>query len=323
MQLFLKKKQKYKAASVGFLILLGVSVMLIYNLILLADLMHKEEVSPNASLADAPPTDLRIAFIGDSISRHHYQSLAYFLQWGRWNEDFSLQRVAPIYNTNGKRDDVLYNNTTRLIIGDQCDCFPGDEGSKRKWAYLKTYAHNRYFLHDDNLLVYIAKMGDMALARGHWDVTDVHQSHELAVGPEPYTWQYDWDKVIRHHLANLRPKPEYVVLNAGLWRHNDLTKQRVRQGIQQALKDTNMTGIYRTTTFMVGQNYTDDPNDYHHGNDGDMCRDIQFCMNVSWTAGLASEYYVDSAHFVDSVNNKMAMQLLELIAELKKDKQSN
>lgn len=47
MQLFLKKKQKYKAASVGFLILLGVSVMLIYNLILLADLMHKEEVSPN------------------------------------------------------------------------------------------------------------------------------------------------------------------------------------------------------------------------------------------------------------------------------------
>mmetsp|Transcript_57098 Transcript_57098/g.139127 ORF Transcript_57098/g.139127 Transcript_57098/m.139127 type:complete len:170 (-) Transcript_57098:278-787(-) len=77
------------------------------------------------------------------------------------------------------------------------------------------------------------------------------QSSELGSdfynGDFNFTWNYGWRDIIRHHIANLEPKPSYLVLNTGLWPHDLRLKKKLRE-IHQALDDTGIVGICKTTT---------------------------------------------------------------------------
>jgi hypothetical protein len=50
-------------------------------------------------------------------------------------------------------------------------------------------------------------------------------------------------------ISTSSDRPEYLVFNAGL-HHHDLHDPKVHRDIKEALRKANITGIYRTTTFM-------------------------------------------------------------------------
>jgi hypothetical protein len=132
----------------------------------------------------------------------------------------------------------------------------------------------------------------------------------------PPDWSYDWASLITEHISKLKPKPKYLVFNAGHW-HHDLGEAAVRGSIEQALNATDIVGIYKTTTFSDGD---DDPATFarKHDHDAHVCKSMQNrCIDVSWTNNLSGPvHYFDAKHFRSHVNTAMNMQLLNLLNEL-------
>jgi hypothetical protein len=153
-------------------------------------------------------------------------------------------------------------------------------------------------------------------ASGHWSHKDVHSKHNISdVFIQP-AWSYDWASLITEHISKLRPKPKYLVFNAGLW-HHDLGDAAVRESIEHALNATDIVGIYKTTTFQDGDG---DPDTFarQHDHDAHVCKSMQNrCIDVSWTKNLSGpEHYWDRGHFRSHVYTAMNMQLLNLLVEL-------
>jgi hypothetical protein len=136
--------------------------------------------------------------------------------------------------------------------------------------------------------------------------------------PHPSVWSYNWTDLITQYIAMLPYKPDYVIFNAGIWGH-DLSKQHIRKSIVTALRDSNMTGIFKTTT-------TPDTNESHTQNrkgshDATMCKAMEGrCLNLSWTESLqGKENYWDNWHFQPHVYEKMNKQLFDMIDELEEE----
>lgn len=124
-------------------------------------------------------------------------------------------------------------------------------------------------------------------------------------------WLYDWAGTIRY-LGSLAVPPKYVVINAGVWPH-DLENATVRESIADALRETGMIGIYRTTTMDRGSEF--EWQEYRH--DWDMCALLDRCMNVSWTGALhGRKHYNDKFHFRAHVNQQFNEQLLDILRDL-------
>jgi hypothetical protein len=51
---------------------------------ILSDPAEDAGIAHTMSLTRPRPRNLRLAFLGDSVTRYQYLSLAYFLRWGRW-----------------------------------------------------------------------------------------------------------------------------------------------------------------------------------------------------------------------------------------------
>jgi hypothetical protein len=122
-------------------------------------------------------------------------------------------------------------------------------------------------------------------------------------------WTYQWDSLIRRHLALLDPKPTHVVFNEGLWAGLNNYSYKI---IQQALNDTNMTGIYKTTT-KRSKEQTPDLNDF----DAAGCEMFE-CLNLSWSYVLVMwPYYFDyGTHFTSQVYTLFNQQLLRILNDL-------
>ena len=275
-------------------------------------LIYRENVSvPDSGVL----RNLRLAMIGDSITRYQYLSLAYFAHNHRWVQDTDKPNILGSPR-QWKSWEESNNYTMTQIVGgtskERCNCHrpPGK-------INLQTYFTNRYFqdVETKNYLTLITKTGRPE-AHGHWDPRTVYQDdfsfHEQQQQQVPAThqnfrWRYStWSEIITNHLALLNPKPRYVVLNAGIWKQNDLTPPVFRE-IRQALDDHNMVGIYKTTTRRSWENYT---NSQLHDHEG--CRILHACLNLSWTGSLKFRgNYWDPVHFL--AHTKFNRQLLNLI----------
>jgi hypothetical protein len=135
---------------------------------------------------------------------------------------------------------------------------------------------------------------------------------DFSHGNFKYIWEYDWADTIRYHIAKLEPKPRYLIFNAGIWPH-DLTDAEVVREIRQALDDTGMVGIYKTTTASRGANIAGNnlsPYEQH------ACKIFQYCLNLSWTEDVPYDQYWDRLHFVARPYNRMNEQLLDLLKEI-------
>jgi hypothetical protein len=141
-----------------------------------------------------------------------------------------------------------------------------------------------------------------------------------------FTWAGDWEYVIRSHLALLRPKPRYVVFNAGLWGH-DFDNNYTLPSIRRALDDHGMIGIYKTTHFVLGANVTatrTSTDGYYEyplsPYEATACQLLHYCWDLSWTGRYVndSSVYVDGKHFGTTVNSKLASELLDLLRNISK-----
>jgi len=170
----------------------------------------------------------------------------------------------------------------------------------------------------NNYVTMIAKFGKFE-AHGHWSPLDVYepQIHTNLSSPNrldrvtPYLWRFNWTQIIRHHLAYLQPKPNYVVINAGMWAHdlNNVTLPAIRQ----ALDDTGMIGIYRTTTKTLEDTSTE-----LMPHDAEACQWIHYCHDVSWTGNVTDpSEYSDLKHFRANMNRIIGQQLLDLLQHIR------
>ena len=257
-------------------------------------------------------SDVNIAFMGDSITRYQYLSLVHYAHTGSWpeervNHDISNEKTFHSWND-------FYNYSTSLFDTKlKCDCFHPEN------TFYEQIVENRYYRDTTkNLyLTFIQKFGDIH-AKGYLNARDVYN----ATIP-PYTnytnqalaWEYNWVETIRDHIAKLHPKPDYLVLNAGLWA-NHFHNFSELQTIRQALDDANIVGIFRTTT--RGSKYF---NASLSGSDQLACQVFQYCLDITaYTASLHQTYYErnywDANHFAAHVNKKLNEMFLHFLTNL-------
>jgi hypothetical protein len=169
----------------------------------------------------------------------------------------------------------------------------------------------------------------MLPAQGHWhpyQITGLFNdtlTRPIHTKQSPFAWSHNWHNLIVHHIAELKPKPDYLVMNAGIWMH-DLADLRVRQSIVDALDVTNITGIWKTTTTAIDNLDHNDMEPPPKVTDAFMCELMQDrCLNMSWTEELwGLEHYWDGWHFYPHVYQRANEQLLTLLGELEKEKEN-
>jgi hypothetical protein len=239
---------------------------------------------------DDRPRNLRLAFVGDSLTRYMYLSLGYYLKHGEWApRGHQLLEKVKDPDPNAWNDWLAYSND-ELQPHEDCDCY-------RYWTHpFKWYRHceNRYFRDEDrgNYVTFITKFGGNPF-HGHWNASTVfskQQRHERNTTIRSYNWWYpSWADLTDQYISQLSSKPDYMIFNQGHWRAHELRDRAVLDSLKTSLTKAGIIGIYRTTYFP--------------------------CLNVSWTAWTPPEDYVDDVHFKADINNRMSQQLLEFLKE--------
>jgi hypothetical protein len=272
---------------------------------------------PTANNNSSRIQNLRMAFVGDSLTRYQYLSFVHYLKTGRWIENEDVPNV--IHGTGGMKWTQFFLYMQKLLNGtENCDCHRPD-GNYRAVKRLHVICENRYYRHIErnNYISLIAKFG-AAEAHGHWDPSQVYNSHHAVnltspdVRGKAFAWRFhNWQDIIRIHLAKLDPKPKIVVFNAGMWPH-DLHNVSNVHAIRRALDEHGMVGIYKTTTKIKADNSTSiDPYEIK------ACEILHHCLDMSWTGTLSNNTdYNDEKHFSASVNRRFNEQLINLLHKI-------
>jgi hypothetical protein len=252
--------------------------------------------------------NLRLAFIGDSVTRHQYISLVCYLHTGRWIEN--TDNPSPLNEIGFGSFQNFFSFSSDTVLGstESCDCFRAMPFSP--WHVFE----NRYYAENDNYISIFLKLGEIP-SQGHWEpgtVYDVNRTHfENATDYVPPLWQYNWQDLILHHIAKLEPKPDVLVMNAGLW-SNDLVPE-VFEAIRNVSDSVGIKAIYSTTT----KTFTEtDTNLLPHDVNG--CKFLEYCLDHSWTGNVSKddEHYRDNLHFRAGVNRVLVEQLLDLLVTI-------
>ena len=257
---------------------------------------------------DPRPTGLRLFILGDSLSRYQHISLTYFLRTGRWITPDTDPN--PVNEKTYKDWERFYSETT--VNGFEiCDCY-------RKRGDFETNIENRYFYEPsrDNMVVYAQCFFKM---RGREDpamvMAKVNNRSEYVFHNNKtnnLTWEYsDWADTIKYHAAKLAPKPQYALLNGGIWQ-NAFRDKDTRERLIRALNETGISGIWRTTTYQrdhsLPLNAEADP----------LVQELfrksgHRVLDASWTENLDAAHYWDPLHFLEPVYRVMSEDLLSLI----------
>jgi len=262
--------------------------------------------------------NLHIVYIGDSVSRYQYISLVHYFHTGHWLNDSTLLLHAGHFPGHGGYPG-LFNYTNHYFSGRlRCDCF------RRGRKLVKSHYENKYWRDDcrNNTLTYIGKFSDRPI-QGHWDAWTVYQEKPASLDVDtklPPVWQFNesWADAVVHHVQQLRPKPNYVYFNAGLWRPSGLNRTQFND-LVHAVRAADMIPIFRTTTKSHESRMY--PNDF----DQEVCPHVAnyttsgtyWCHNMTWTKQLlpwGDAAFQDPAHFRPSINTLFNQQLLELIS---------
>ena len=260
--------------------------------------------------------DFGIVLMGDSITRYQYLSLVYFLRWGTW---FDPRKMHPhlvqerSYETplHGETWLEFYWQTNRMVAPyESCDCYR--PMGKFNGRTMDQTCENRYY-HDPerNITVtYLQAFGSVP-QHGHLDPASA-LAHPILPPQQytPYTWEYKgWHDTVRHHIAQLEPKPQYAVLNAGLWNNIFLSNDTARSDLREALISANIKGIWKTTT--TDLNGGQPP--HQSALDALMCDEMDGCLNLTWTKDLNPSLYWDKVHMYEPCYRKINEQMLQLI----------
>jgi hypothetical protein len=260
------------------------------------------------------PRGLHLVMMGDSVTRYQCISLMHYLHTGSWiNDSFSEKnsllwiKTFPSYNHHYQYAAQYFGTAL------QCDCYRTFDPQ-----IIMSNVFDNWYWHDtcrNNSLSCIAQYGKYPLG-GHWlpsQISDgtIHLQTNYSIHPMPLppVWQYNWSDTIRYHVAKLRPHPQYVVINSGLWGSHQLKNRFIFRTIQQALHDNHMIGIYKTTTKL-----RHDTSTQLKAHDKIGCALMDHCLDVSWTGTLTNASdYMDDRHFPSHINTLFNLQLLQLL----------
>lgn len=288
-----------------------------------------------ASTNDERPRDLHIAFVGDSVTRYMYLDLVYYLHTNQWVADSDAPNIL-----NAKQfpswNDHYYASNMALRPNEECDCFRNNPSNGTAIDKEETI-ENRYYrdIERNNHVTFIEVFGGYS-AHGHWKPNNIfldknqQQHREMdfdKLQSDPFVWRYDWPGLIREYLNNLEPKPDYLVFNEGLWIEHELNDAEVRHSIKDALDDTGITGIYKTTTLPnINSGLAKrSAGIVFNRHDDAMCELIGNVLDLTWTKDLGDEHYWDGVHFKPHVNRGMNKELLDFLQHMndKKNQPSN
>jgi hypothetical protein len=140
-------------------------------------LLDKIPISPSQFLNERP-RGLRLAFVGDSVTRYQAINLMYYLYSGHWYPDNVKPSIVAkddydTFAANDTTDDTtwnLYFNYTSHQLGEAegyhwCDCY-------RTGLEVSRSFENRYFrdVRHDNYVYFVTKFGKRK-SRGRWYVS--------------------------------------------------------------------------------------------------------------------------------------------------------
>jgi hypothetical protein len=151
------------------------------------------------------------------------------------------------------------------------------------------------------LNIYFQPMGHKILRQFSIEyptLRSLSMSAVLLLYPTLRTWSYsDWSDVVLHHLQEL--SITHVLINGGLWR-NKWSDTIEQQSFMKALEATNMTGIWRTTTYNSERVLREpDTNDAMVKLFTERASGNTAVLDVSWTKDMITSFYWDGMHFSD------------------------
>lgn len=252
---------------------------------------------------------LNIAFIGDSLTRYQYLSLANYAKGGKYipNE----VRPNPMLEKTFRSWKTFYGYTNRLLQPyEVCDCNRPD-----RWNVAMVY-ENRYYLDSKARisLTYIQAFGD-AHIHGHFAAEDIHKANfTIADVSNPRThrllppkWTYDWPSALAY-ISKLQPRPTHVLMNAGYWR-NSFGNPAFRQRVISAAKKFGFVVIWKTTNF--GNRHRLDRRVIDA--DRAMCQLADICLDLEWTIKVDPKLYWDDKHFYPVIYQAINEHMLSLL----------
>lgn len=285
-------------------------------------------VAQNLKLIRPRPRNLRLVFVGDSLTRYQYLSLAYFLKFGRWMDPSTTPNLVNSHSFHHPNhpdqdwNEFFLQSNRMLYPYEACDCLRDSKISLER----------RYF-HDpdrNNSVVFINLNGNETTLTnrgyvGRWNAADIFSSFErhvhqpLLADPNDWTnkdrddfvaaWEYDtWGDVIRHHVAGLHlGKDTAVVLNAGLHPHSTHVDD---------LADSvaPVRGLWKTTSYTQHEVEQQAPVRLRY-TDQVMCRRLE-CLDLSWTLRVKPELYFDQYHLKEPVYRILNEDLLRQLGML-------
>ena len=284
------------------------------------------------------PTNLNILFLGDSILRYQYLSLAHFLAYGKWVQNDENPNLLIKHTHGGSADFFNFTYTKLFPYEFLCDCFRFEKDSEYGWHdFLNNYAlENRYFYDParNNSVVYLQKFGNWP-HHSTYNVSDVnhmrnerilfddnskngedrgaHQGQKKLVtdGKEIHQVINDrsWANFITDFVCKLDPKPSLVFYNQGLWPHKGFDRPDTQNEILTAFKSCDIKSVYKTTTRRKDDKSTDVQN-----YEKEICAKSDYCFDRSWTGLVPEELYQDNTHFMPIVNNWINVLLMDFLS---------
>jgi hypothetical protein len=242
-------------------------------------------IAHTMSLTRPRPRNLRLAFLGDSVTRYQYLSLAYFLRWGRWFDPDTIKNhlvdahsFRHPYHPDQDWNEFFLQSNRLLYPSESCDCQRSSSSEhEHAWATERRYFYDPVH---NNTLTYINLSGNEThnpnpaggyagrlhapdiftnfqahvglpvglLNNNNKNNSTVPSSTSMTASNLHRSWDYPtWGQVIRYHVAALVPRPDTAILNAGLHAHN-FGDPEVRQELVEALAASNIVGLWKTTT---------------------------------------------------------------------------
>eukprot|EP00981_Chlorochromonas_danica_P007294 scaffold1636_cov165-Ochromonas_danica.AAC.18 len=194
----------------------------------------------------------RIAFIGDSLTRYQYLSLAWFLGSGQWLEDPGLPSM--IWKQQWP-DWGSYFHSTNLRMGchEILDACPGF-GDVRE---------NRYFHHFGlNLTISMNRyspqhMSKMRLGMDFPAVKDFHSRCMFSAHGMKYSNRHFNVEANSHVFDSIQSfitgwiapfQPDYLVFNHGIWSPEMVYEPSYLPSVMQAARNASKHVIWKTTT---------------------------------------------------------------------------
>jgi len=265
-----------------------------------------EEILSAESLTkyQAQMDNRHIVFVGDSLMRYQYISLAYWLHTGA----FPAHTPTILFKNNFAHWNAFYGVTNAMLYpAEYCDCTYQGE---------KVNVENRYYFNEKRniTLSFYSYTGDHRRMHGYWmpgGAATNHQFHAPTHETGPRKWVVNSiQELFTNIIAKLTPKPSVLLLNAGHW-NNKYKEESHRTAVLTIALSHFDRVIWKTTNYLSDHQLPSTAND-------EACNYPRIeCMNITWTKDLSQHEYMDLKHNAPEIYSDMNRQFMYQLVHAK------